>query len=281
MRVAGRVGEAVSCGPVENTRQQLAVASDDDAHVVGDKLTDKQELFARAWAETGNKAAAYRKAYNVHARTLPQTVWESASRVAALPHVQARYRVLHEQAALETLFGVRELFAWCVDIATADPNEIVRVVARCCRYCYGQRHRYQWKDNDEYTAACVEALDKEETPPLDEGGYGFNGALEPVLTCPHCYGVGHEQTIISDTTKLTGKARKLYAGAEQDRFGAIKVKLHDQDKAREMAGRMLGAFNDKLDLRTPEERAKAEASAKLPDNLTAETAAKAYLQLVG
>jgi phage terminase small subunit len=190
--------------------------------------------------------------------------------------------VLHEQAVLETVISVREALQWQLDIATADPNEVVRVVARCCRNCYGVGHRYQWRDDEEFVAACVKSVENaDENVPSDTGGYGYNGALEPCPTCPHCYGIGHEQTIIADTTKLTGKARKLYAGAEQDRFGAIKVKLHDQAAAWERVCRMLGAFNDKLDLRSPEERAKAEAKTKLPDNVTAETAAKAYLALLG
>lgn len=268
----------------DNPNLALLASQEDDSHV--SKLTDKQERFAQAWARTGNKAAAYREAYNVGPKTLPATVWESASRVAAIPHVQARYRELHEQAVLETVISVREALQWQLDIATADPNEIVRVVARCCRYCYGKDHAYQWTSDLEFLEAYGAALDQHaEDPkvkvPDDSGGYGFNAALEPVLTCPQCLGVGHEQTIISDTTKLTGKARKLYAGAEQDRFGAIKVKLHDQKAAWEMVCRMLGAFNDKLDLRTAAERAADESKAKLPDNVTAETAARAYLELLG
>lgn len=272
---------------METTRRNLATLSaapDDDAHLaVGDApLTNKQELFAQFLAETGNQAAAYRKAYNVGERTLPATIWASASRIAALPAVRARVKVLQEQAALETVVSIREALQWQLDIATADPNEIVRVVARCCRYCHGVNFGYQWKDDTEYVEAMAKACDDPTaTMPSDAGGYGYNGALEPNPICPHCYGVGVEQTIVADTTKLTGKARKLYKGAKQDRFGAIEVLLHDQKAAWEMVCRMLGAFNDKLDLRSPEERAKAEAKTKLPDNVTEDEAAKAYLKLLG
>lgn len=280
---------------LSNNPNSALLATDDDSHVVGKTLTDKQEKFAQAWARTGNKAAAYREAYNVRPTTVPQVVWVNASKVAALPHVEARYRELHDQAVLETVVSIREALQWQLDIATADPNEIVRVVARCCRHCYGKAHAYQWTDDIEFLDAYTKALDERAALeksgafdeaarvkiPDDSGGYGFSAALEPVLTCPHCLGVGHEQTIINDTTKLTGKARKLYAGAEQDRFGAIKVKLHDQKAAWEMVCRMLGAFNDKLDLRTSAERAADEAKTKLPDNVTAETAARAYLGLLG
>jgi len=267
---------------METARGALALtqaAPDDDASVESGELSDKQALFAAAWAKTGNRAAAYRIAYSVKPTTLPATVWAAASRLAGMPKVEARYKELCQQATLETLMSVREFFQWQVDVATADPNEIVRVIARCCRYCHGSKGRYQWLDDDEYLKACVEALDAQQPVPTDDGGYGFNGGLEPNPICAHCYGVGIEQTIISDTTKLTGKARKLYAGAKQDRFGAIEVKLHDQQKAAEMVGRMLGAFKD-LDLRTPEERERATQRAQLPANVTAEDAAKAYLTLI-
>lgn len=262
----------------------VVAAPDDDgsANTADSPCTPKQELFARVLAETGNAAAAYRKTYAVGDRTLPTTVWAAASRIAALPQVRARVRHYNELATLETIVSVREALQWQLDIATADPNEIVRVVQRCCRYCHGVNFRYQWKDEDEYTAEAAKACeDPDATMPSDVGGYGYSGALEPNPICPHCYGVGLEQTIVSDTTKLTGKARKLYAGAKQDRFGAIEVKLHDQKAAWEMVCRMLGAFNDKLDLRTPEERAQAEAKTRLPDNVTEEQAAKAYLTLLG
>ena len=271
---------------METARHPLTTvaAPDDDAYMaVGDTLTAKQDLFARFLAETGNAAAAYRKAYSVGERTLPQTVWASASRVAALPQVRARVRHYQDLATLDTIMSVRELFQHCVDIATADPNELSYVVHRNCRYCHGVNFGYQWKDEAEYIDACARACEDPKAPalPSEAGGYGFQGAAEPNPLCPHCFGVGDAVTIIADTTKLTGKARKLYAGAKQDRFGCIEIKTHDQDKAREMVGRMLGAFNDKLDLRTPEERAKAEAKARLPDNVTEEQAAKAYLQLLG
>jgi phage terminase small subunit len=260
-------------------------ADDDDAHLaVGDTLTAKQDLFARVLAETGNQAAAYRKVYNVRPRTLPNTIWVNSGRIAALPQVRARVRHYQDIATLDAIMSIRELFQHCVDIATADPNEISRVVHRCCRYCHGHNFKYQWKDDEEFLDASIKyAEDKRPTgnAPSDEGGYGYTGHIEPNPICPHCYGVGEVHVVIADTTQLTGKARKLYAGAKQDRFGCVEVKLHDQDKAREMVARMLGAFDDKLDLRTPEERARAEAKTKLPDNVTEDQAAHAYLELLG
>lgn len=267
---------------MESTRQQLAnVIPDDVDYIEGPTLTPKQERFAQVWARTDNQSAAYREVY-AHEGTTPATIWAQASRIAALPQVKARYHVLHEEAANETLLSLREALQWQIDIATADPNELVRVVADNCRYCNGINYGYQWKNEDEYIDACVKAIDeKSKLTPDDSGGYGFVGNGTPSPTCPHCYGVGIERTVIADTTKLTGKARKLYAGAEQDRWGCIKIKMHDQTAAWDKVLRMRGAYNDKLDLRTPEQRAAETARAKLPDDITLEDASKAYIGLLG
>lgn len=258
----------------------VVVVPDDDGQLIQEKLTAKQEAFVRAWVRTANKSAAYRQVYNVHPHTVPNVVWANASRLAALPKVEAYYNELVQQAALETIMSVRQFFAFQVEVATADPNELVCVVARCCRNCYGDHYRYQWRDDVEYLEACVKAIDEKQPTPSDAGGYGFNGAIEPNPLCPCCYGVGHRETIIADTTKLTGKARKLYLGAEQDRFGMIKVKMRDPQKAEEMIGRMLGVFKD-ADIRTPAEReAERMAASKTATFGNEDDAAKAYLSLV-
>jgi len=263
-------------------RQQLANVNPDDVdNIEGPTLTAKQDRFAQVWARTDSKSAAYREVY-AHPNTLPNTIWVQASRIADLPQVKARYHVLHEEAANETLLSLREALQWQIDIATADPNELVRVVAYNCRHCHGINYEYQWKDEDEYVNACVETIDnKLKKTPSEAGGYGFVGNLPPTPTCPHCYGQGIEHTLIADTTKLTGKARKLYAGAEQDRWGVIKIKMHDQDAAWDKVLRMRGAYNDKLDLRTPQQRAAETARQKLPDDITIEDASKAYIALLG
>lgn len=250
-------------------------ASDDDAGTVGDTLTPKQETFARVWAETGNQAAAYRRAYTVHERTVPQAVWNNASRIAAIPAVRKRMREHQQQLALDALCTVHEALQWQLDIATADPNEIVYVAKRACRHCYGFGHRYQWIDTDEYTEACVKAIDAKGMPPSCDGGYGYNRALDPVATCPNCLGDGISENVINDTRNLSGKARKLYKGIDI-KNGSLVVTMHDQAKAWENVCRILGAFNDKLLITPPGGKV-----AKMPEGMSEAEAARHYLTLIG
>lgn len=261
---------------MEATRKlYVKVVPDDDGTVAGETCTAKQDAFARAWAETGNQAAAYRIAYNVHERTLPGTVWSYASRIASLPCVRKKAEEYRQQIALETIVTVRDALQWQLDIATADPNEVAFIAQRACRYCYGQDHRYQWIDDDEYTKACVEAMDDGLVPPTDEGGYGYTRALDPHDDCPACLGEGLAESVIRDTRKLTGKARKLYKGADY-KNGQLVVLMHDQQKAWENVCRMLGAFNDKLQLLNP-----AKLPEKLPEGLSEQDTARAYLAMLG
>jgi Terminase small subunit. len=284
---------------METTRQQLATCTTDDVdYIDGEALTPKQERFAQLWAKYDNQSAAYREAYEVGPKTTPASVWAMASRVANLPKVRARYQVLHEEAANEVLMSLREALQWQIDIATADPNELVRTERYNCRHCNGDKYGYQWKDFDEFMSAFVAATDalaeqeafnlvskikdkKKITIPSEAGGYGFVGNAAPAPGCPHCYGQGVVHTIVADTSKLTGKARKLYAGAKEDRYGCIEIKMHDQSAAWDKILRMRGAYNDKLDLRTPEQRAAETAKQTLPDNISIEDAQKAYLDLLG
>lgn len=252
-------------------------AADDDSATVGMECTVRQDAFARVWAETGNQAAAYRTAYTVGEKTLPNTIWANASRIAAIPCVRKKADEYRQQATLEMIMSVREAFAWQIDIATADPNEIAYVAKRACRNCHGVGHRYQWTDDEEYVEACCKALDLGQNPPTDEGGYGYTRGVDPALDCPHCLGLGTPENVINDTRNLTGKARKLFKGFDI-KNGELVIVMHDQAKAWEMACRMLGAFNDKLDLRTPTER---QGATKLPDGVTEQDTARAYLAMIG
>jgi len=60
------------------------------------KLTDKQEAACQAYIECGgNQSEAYRRAYDAENMS-PESVWQEASRLFALPHVASR--VLELQA---------------------------------------------------------------------------------------------------------------------------------------------------------------------------------------
>lgn len=157
---------------------------------------------------------------------------------------------------------------WC-EIATADPNELVRVVFESCRHCWGAGFKYQWRDVTEWVEACERAAlehakkyrawqrriaagraDGENDEPTYDmpdasGGFGFNPRIEPNHECPKCEGHGMPRDIIADTRKLSGPARRLYAGVKRTRDG-IQVLTRDQDAAAANVAKYLGMMVDRV-----------------------------------
>src|SRR5262249_44280226 len=118
----------------------------------------------------------------------------------------------------------------------------------------------------------------EPQPPDMSGGFGFDPKRAPDANCPHCFGKGQLDVLLHDSTKLSPAARKLFKGAEKDRYGAIKVHLHDQAAARDRLYRALGAYKDGAQVpavELPEQKAPISATAGDSE------AAQEYLRMMG
>lgn len=136
-----------------------------------------------------------------------------------------------------------------LDIATADPNQLMQLRRVCCRYCYGENHKYQWTQ-PEYMRAVAKAYAEKQDAPMAEGGFGFNGGSDPNLECPECFGRGEELVHMADTRKLTGSAKKLYAGVKQTRQG-VEIQTRDQDAALLNIAKYVGMLVDRKEHSTP------------------------------
>jgi len=96
----------------------------------------------------------------------------------------------------------------------------------------------------------IETQGAGEPAPELAGGIGYNANREPHPDCPECFGRGVECVVVTDTRKLSGKAAKLYAGAQQTKDG-VKVIMSDQNAARMALGRYLGIFKDRTEVSGP------------------------------
>lgn len=142
-------------------------------------------------------------------------------------------------------------------IATADPNELARIEARCCRYCHGEGFDYQWKEH-EFEKAIEEGergyryndKGKRVDAQLPEwaGGMGFDQTLDPHPDCPRCMGEGRKVTVVTDTRDLSESGRALYKGTKVDRNGNIEVLMHDQQQARTFYAQLCGYQIDRKEL---------------------------------
>jgi len=222
----------------------------------------QEQLFAEHWAVHRNQAQAYKHAYG------PDVTYGSA---LVLGH-----KMFHRQAVQDEIAALMEtqrvnspavanvgwLLRRFVDIATADPRELIGLKIGACRFCHGEGHGYHWRER-EYLDAIAKA--EKETAKLRRkgvigaaaaddvdlpdiaGGFGYNATKPPHPDCPECHGEGIERFVPRDTDNLSDQALLLYGGVKAKRDG-YEIIMADQQKALEMAGRIMGAFTDKVDV---------------------------------
>lgn len=226
--------------PCGSSLQPLPVldAVDDDLR------SDRQAAFVREYPKDWNGTqAAIRAGYS------EATACEQASRLLANPKVRGAIDRRLEQivavAEVDTAMVVREL----LDVATADPREIVSVYRDCCRYCYGIAGRRQWTLG-EYETALAETRAAGKPAPDFAGGLGYVATREPNPDCPECFGRGVETVLVADTRKLSPQAAKLYAGAQQTKDG-VKALGRSQSDALMALGRYLGMFKERTEVSGP------------------------------
>lgn len=213
-------------------------------------LTPKQQLFVKEYLVDLNATqAAIRAGYS------KKTANEQGARLLANVSIQEALQEAMSKRAEKVEITAEQVLQRWIDIAYADPNEIVHFRRVCCRYCFGIDHQYQWIDRAEYentiaaiTTEAKKSKKKQDVQlPNDDGGYGFDPLLRPHPKCPNCHGEGHGQMHINDTRDLSPQAKALFAGIKSTAAG-IEVKFRDQDKALENIARHLGMFKDRLEI---------------------------------
>lgn len=173
------------------------------------------------------------------------------------PDVQAAVKVLQDERARELKLEANEVLRHLVELAIADPNELIQHRRGCCRHCHGNLFGYQRtpaemeRDQAAHEAAELERQRKggqDVQPRVFDvaGGVGYDPRREPHEDCPECFGEGVERIHLADTRHLSGPARRLYAGVKQTKDG-VQVLMRDQDKAIELIGRHLAMFKDKVE----------------------------------
>lgn len=226
------------------------------------KLTPKREAFCQAMLKTKNQSEAYRKAFNA-ANMKASSVHVAACGLMSDPKVKQRLDELNSRVLARAEIDAAEIARQMADIINADPNDLMQYRRLNCRYCNGIEHNYQWKNlgefhkaMDDWEAAKEAHADRmqratkqtEFTKPMptDDGGYGFKNNAELNPECPVCEGEGVEDLFLQDTRKLTGPAKRLYAGVKQTKNG-IEILTRSQDGAMKMLGEHYGMFKQLID----------------------------------
>lgn len=203
----------------------------------------KHEAFCREYCKSRNATDAYRKAGYA-----PNKADANAIRLIVNDGIKPWIAELEAYIAEKVMFDAVAVVQRYVDIATADPNDLIQNRVGSCRYCHGRKHQYQWRTREEFDAAACRWMTIHDykkvhanSVPSDEGGYGYLKKRAPHQDCPNCEVFGENYIVVPDTMTLSRQARALLAGVEKTRDG-LKIKMHDQLKALEMVGKHLGVF---------------------------------------
>jgi phage terminase small subunit len=209
-----------------------------------DLRTDKQQRFVQEYVKDLNATqAAIRAGYSES--TANVIGYENLTKPYIRAAIERRLAQIAAVAEVDAAMVVREL----LDIATADARELVSIYRDCCRYCYGIDHRRQCT-RAEYERALADTVAAGEPAPELAGGIGYNANRDPHPECPECFGRGIASIMVTDTRKLSDKAAKLYAGAQQTKDG-VKALGRDQNAALMALGRYLGMFKEKTEMSGP------------------------------
>jgi phage terminase small subunit len=216
-----------------------------------DDLTAKQLAFVEHYVRWRNATQAYTHAFDTNGSY--ETRRNEGSRLLARPEIQ---KAIASRQKLATEFSgvdVGWLLRRFLDMANADPRELIGLKVGCCRYCYGVDHHYQWRlreyldelEKVELEARAYPDRAKDLRFPDPTGGLDFNATHPPNPDCPQCHGEGVERFVPRDTDNLSDQALLLYGGIKVKRDG-YEIIMADRAKAAELAGRIIGAFNDKI-----------------------------------
>jgi phage terminase small subunit len=207
-------------------------------------LNERQRAFVREFCVDFNATRAYIRAGSSE-EGASQGAYTLLRNIDVEKAIEDRKDVLLAKFEATVEFVIRE---W-MDVATADPRELIHTRVGCCRYCWGIGHKREWMEH-EYATTLNEALLNNFLPPAFEGGLGYSPTREPNTGCPKCKGEGIPRTVITDSRKLSPKAAKLYAGVKQTKDG-IEIKMRDQDKARDNISKYLGMLVERKELSGP------------------------------
>jgi len=174
-------------------------------NIPNEVLTKRQMRFVDAIAQDDDRSGTK---CAIDAGYAESSAAEMASVNLRNPHILKA--ITERKAELAAVAGVNVgmvLREW-LDVARADANELVTVKVSRCDDCW--------------------AIPDRDLP------------VNPA--CPRCAGEGVKYVSVKDTSKLSGPARRLYAGAKQTKDGIV-VLMRDQDAAWRSIADYLGMSN--------------------------------------
>lgn len=205
------------------------------------ELTPRQQRFVEEYVKSLNATQAA-----ISAGYSPKTAQEQSSRLLSNVMVASAIQAHRAEVSAEAKIDAADVLRHWATIATTDPRELVQYVRRCCRYCWGIGHAYQWTPGG-LLKAQADAVAKDKAMPDASGGTGFKRNRDPNPECPECGGDGYGDVVLTDSRKLTPAGALLLAGYKEGKDG-LEVKLRDRDAALANLAKHLGMFPSRVEL---------------------------------
>ncbi|AOZ48832.1 terminase small subunit [Chromobacterium vaccinii] len=221
------------------------------------EISKQQKLFVLEYLKDLNATAAYLRAGY---KSKGPAAESNAARLIRNDRVARAIEEAMQARSYRTEITADKVLDRLWQIATADPNDLVQYRRDNCRHCWGAGHQYQWTEA-EFEQAQREAKEKGDDQPDIAGGFGFIATRDPHPECPECAGEGRGKIFVTDTRRVKGAARLLYAGVKQGKDG-LELKMHDQLAALNKVAEHIGLFRDAAAMRRAEEMHRAELAAK-------------------
>ena len=198
-------------------------------------LTEQQAIFADHIAQGKSRVDAYHLAGYTGTGN---TAYSNASRMLRNARVARYLHALRNERQKRYAVELDDLITQLTAIVNADPNSLSQYRRVNCRYCWGEGHKYQWRDIAEQLHAEKRAeIDKQPTPDVS-GGIGFVDNADPNPDCPRCLGEGKGEAYFPDTRDIEGDERHLFQGVKVTMNG-VQIVIADKDAARRELARLL------------------------------------------
>lgn len=194
-------------------------------------LTPKQQRFVEEYLVDLNATqAAIRAGYSPNSAEVEGSRLLRNAKVAEVVAARQSDRAHRTEITQDRV--LQELWA----IATADPNDLIQYRRGACSKCWQDGGEVSEELEAQAHGGALRRARKADEPHITEG--------DPNPDCEHCHGEGAGRAFVHDTRKLTGAARKLYAGVKVTKDG-FELKMHDKATALVNVGKHLGMFTDR------------------------------------
>lgn len=204
----------------------------------------KEEKFCRLYAYGNSGTESYHMAYGRGKDHSRAASCVKAAKLLKREDINRRIDEIRNRVAIKAQYTQEKLFSDALAIATIDKREFMEVRHGACRYCYGVKHQYQWRER-EYNDAMEDYAMNGGRKPDKAGGFGYKALIEPNPDCPDCEGAGIVTERLADSRTYSPAAILAFDGFKPTAHG-LELKTVDRAPYLNIISKMLGVAEKRV-----------------------------------